>query len=269
MKNLILILCLMPSLTLASICLEQHNDEGEVSWLHCPNETTTLLEGSRNERELLWQVPKGRVPRNGWPVVVLSQGSWFPIEFSRPRNLPLGGFYEAKLIQKLLDSGYAVFAPRATIDLAWITNLPHGDYKKTEDYAVLSELIRILKSNELAKINQRRIYATGISSGGYNTSRLAITFPDVFRAIAIQSGSYASCIGPICKVPDSFEANHPPTLFVHGKRDIAVPLYTAKRYYDRLKDSGIKTLMFVDPKMGHGWSKHSPLVITNWFNLFF
>ncbi|MFX3675433.1 MAG: prolyl oligopeptidase family serine peptidase [bacterium] len=270
MKKLIALFALLPMISFASICVEQTSDAGDVTWLHCPNKTTVLLEGDRAEREMLWQVPEGRTPKKGWPAVILSQGSWFPIQFSRPSNIPLGGFYEAKLIQKLLDNGYAVFAPRAPIDVAWMTNLPHGgDYTKTDDYAVLSELIRLLQKDKLAKINSDRIYATGISSGGYNTSRLAITFPGVFKAIAIQSGSYASCIGPVCKVPDTLESNHPPTLFVHGKRDFVVPLSTARKYHEKLQDLGVKSLLVIDPTLGHGWSRLSPLAITRWFDLFY
>jgi pimeloyl-ACP methyl ester carboxylesterase len=249
----------------ASICVEQTNDEGEVSWLHCPRNERTLFAGTIYTRDVLWQLPTGTPPRQGWPVVLLSQGSWFPIEFSRPRELPFGGFNEVRLIQNLLDNGFAVIAPRATLQIGWITNIPHRDYVRTADYKVLSEVLRLIRAGGFGKLNAAKMYATGISSGGYNTSRVAITFPRTFRAIAIQSGSYATCLGPLCRMPKSLPQDHPPTLMLHGERDLTVPLVTAKKFLTLLEREGIPNELITDPKAGHAWIDAAPSAVVNWF----
>lgn len=249
----------------ASICNEQLGTDGSVLWIHCPRKAVTVYSGTPFQREILWQVPEGKAPRNGWPVVLLSQGSWFPIEFSRPRNLPFGGFNEVRVIRELLDNGYAVVAPRALIDVAWITNLPHPSYKLTSDYAVLSKTIEMISSGNFGPLDSKKIFATGISSGGYNTSRLAITFPGVFRAIVIQSASYASCLGIACVIPAKFSSDHPPTRFLHGALDVAVPVVTAKAFHERLRDNRIETDILIDPKTGHGWLESAPENVLQWF----
>lgn len=265
MKIIFFAVALFSSSLFASICVEQLDTSGDARWLHCPRKEMVLFPGTVNKREVLWQTPAGKAPSRGWPAVLLSQGSWFPIEFSRPSHLPFGAFNEVLLIKELLDQGFAVIAPRATLEIGWITNMPHRDYEKTADYKVLREVLRLMKKGDFGPLDSSRFYATGISSGGYNTSRLVLTFPGVFQAVAIQSGSYANCLGPLCKMPDSLPGDHPPTLLLHGKKDIAVPLKTARNFHELLKNEGIETEMVVDPSAGHAWINAAPKVITDWF----
>ncbi len=256
---------LLPLVTEASICNEQYGTDGTVIWIHCPRKAVTIFPGTRYQREILWQLPAGKAPKDGWPVVLLSQGSWFPIEFSRPRNLPFGGFNEVRVIRELLDNGYAVVAPRATLNVGWITNMPHPNYKFTSDYSVLAKTIEMIFSGKFGPLDMQKIFATGISSGGYNTSRLAITFPGIFRALVIQSASYANCLGPVCMMPKKVSSDHPPTRFLHGALDVAVPVATARAFYETLRENRIETDIVVDPKTGHGWLDSSPELVLGWF----
>jgi dienelactone hydrolase len=256
---------LVPLISEASICNEQLGTDGSVLWIHCPRKAVTIFSGTRFQREILWQLPAGKAPKDGWPVVLLSQGSWFPIEFSRPKNLPFGGFNEVRVIRELLDNGYAVVAPRATLNVGWITNLPHPSYQLTSDYGVLKRTIEMISSGNFGPLDDKKIFATGISSGGYNTSRLAITFPGVFRALVIQSASYATCLGPLCVMPSYVPSHHPPTRFLHGAMDVAVPVQTARAFHETLRDNRIETDIIVDPLMGHGWLESSPELVLEWF----
>lgn len=265
MKTFLLLLILSTSFSWASNCIEQRNEREELSWIHCPKKEVTLFPATLDQREILWSLPKGRAPRGGWPVVILSQGSWFPVEFSRPSGLPLGGFNEVRLIQALLDQGFAVIAPRATMHVGWVTNIPHGDYKKRADYKVIAEVLERIKTGFWGPLNPTALFATGISSGGYHTSRLALSFPGRWKAIAIQSASYARCLGPLCQMPRSVPRSHPPTLFLHGARDLTVPLYTAQQFHALLKVHGIPTEMVINPDMGHGWIEEAPEAIVGWF----
>lgn len=261
-------LLIIPMLGHAGRCREFRNASGTLTRISCVARSTELSSGRFTTRQVLWQLPTGTAPADGWPAVVLSQGSWFPVEFTRVAHLPMGGFNEVRLIQTLLDNGYAVIAPRATLRVGWTTNLPLPDYAQTSDYEMFTNLLARIRQGGFGRIDVNRLYATGVSSGGYNTSRLALTFPGVFRAIAIESASYATCLGPICRIPDSLPQQHPPTLLLHGARDLIVPISTAKSFYALLKREGIETEFVVDDDFGHGWLDQAPEKILDWFERF-
>jgi len=108
------------------------------------------------------------------------------------------------------------------------------------------------------------MYATGISSGGYMTSRMAVSYPGRFLALAIESASYATCAGPVCVVPD-LPPGHPPTLFLHGALDPIVPIQTMYLYDDKLVQEGVQTQVVVDPTGTHQWIPAAPDAVLGWF----
>ena len=195
------------------------------------------------------------------------QGSFFPVEFSRSEYEPFGGYYEVKVIEKLLNNGYAVIAPDAGIDLFWETNLP-VIYELTADYLYLNNLFDAIENGAFGNLNPNKKFATGISSGGYNTSRMAVTWPGEFRALAVQSGSYATCSGPVCFVPNNLPANHPPTYFLHGWVDLVVPWWSMDLYYEELIDSGIPAGRTTNWLASHEWIPEAPSKILSWFNAY-
>lgn len=96
------------------------------------------------------------------------------------------------------------------------------------------------------------------------TSRMAVSYPGKFRALAVAAGSYATCGGPLCVVPE-LDVGHPPTLFLLGGQDPAVPQSTVTVYHDALLAAGIATRLVVDPQVGHAWIPASPDEIDVWF----
>lgn len=240
-------------------------------------------ESKRLTRSVLYELPIGKAPKGGWPVVLLYQGSLFgqPLtNFHYNSLMPFGGFYEGKLIQKLLDNGYAVIYPSAInvipstnspLTLFWATNVPPFSlsdtaYKASSDFYYITSILDGIKKGSFGPLNPDKKYATGISSGGYNTSRMAISYPGEFKALAIQSGSYATCSGPLCLVPSSLPKNHPPTYLLNGLIDPIVPQFTSHLYYDRLLEQGIPTERYIEPTGTHEWFKSSPERILKWFN---
>lgn len=230
--------------------------------------SSTLIEALPGTfRNVKYQVPEGTPPAGGWPVVVVYQGSFFPVEFTRTEGTPFGGYYELQVIERMLNNGFAVIAPDAAADLFWETNLPGFSiaYELSGDYRYLTNLFAAIRKGTFGPINPNKKFATGVSSGGYNTSRMAVSFPGEFKALAIQSGSYATCGGPLCIVP-TLPANHPPTYFLHGWLDIVVPWWTMDLYYEKLRSQGIPTGLYTDYFAGHGWFSASPDKIYAWFN---
>jgi predicted esterase len=97
------------------------------------------------------------------------------------------------------------------------------------------------------------------------TSRMAVSYAGTFRALAIASASYATCLGAACVVPTELPADHPPTLFMHGDLDTIVPIATMRPYHDRLAAQGIETALDESPTAGHQWLDDAPEQTTAWF----
>lgn len=255
----------------ASPCTERQPSLLIPGKISCSSQTTWVDSGALSTRKVIYQVPAGTPPAGGWPVVYFYQGSFFALDsFVYYSNEWAGKLYnEGKTIKTLLEHGYAVIAPSAPADLFWQTNIPGLSgalYETSTDFTFISNLLTGVREGRFGPLNSHRQYATGISSGGYNTSRMAVSFPGQFKALAIHSGSYASCSGPLCVVPDTLPADHPPTTFLHGFVDTVVPWWSMDMYYDRLLQQGIETTRYTEPLGNHEWFAASPGIILAWFN---
>ncbi|MCJ8169353.1 extracellular medium-chain-length polyhydroxyalkanoate depolymerase [Atopomonas sediminilitoris] len=263
-------LSLFSSLSVAqSPCSERSKTLLLPAKVSCSYQSRWIDSGVVGQRKVIYQVPSGTPPAAGWPAVLIYQGSFFPLNnFTYYSNMPFGGYYQGKLIQALLEGGYAVIAPSAPADLFWQTNIPGlaQAYELSTDFDFLNNVLAAMHGGAFGPLNRQRQYATGISSGGYNTSRMAVSFAGEFRALAVQSGSYATCSGPLCLVPDNLPSDHPPTLFVHGFIDAVVPWWSMDLYYDRLLYQGIATARHTELSGGHEWFARSPATIKAWFD---
>lgn len=235
--------------------------------VYCEHRVTSFKASPTEVRDVYWQTPATPAPAEGYPVVLIYQGSLFAPSLTWAElapSVPFGGFYQGVLQASLLDHGFTVIAPTAAGGLAWQTNAG-APYETTTDHVFIGALIDAIEKGEFGPADPTHFYATGISSGGYMTSRMAVSYPGVFRALAIESGSYATCLGPLCNVPATLPADHPATLFLHGAADATVPLATAQPYYDKLSAQGVDTEIVVDQTAGHQWLSVAPERVTDWF----
>lgn len=69
-------------------------------------------------------------------------------------------------------------------------------------------------------IDQRRIYATGFSNGGFMTQMLACEASDLFAAFAPVGSALFPSQSDVC---EQQEAEQSPMLFIHGTEDISIP----------------------------------------------
>jgi poly(3-hydroxyoctanoate) depolymerase len=241
--------------------------------------TTGDIACTRNDttiggRAVSWQTPLGMPPAAGWPIVFVFQGSFFgpSVMWSAKKNDLLGilgSYTQTLLLKRLLDGGYVVVTPAADINAtAWDTNLvPWRDlWPPAPDNNFLVTLFAAVDGGGFGAIDPDRWYATGVSSGGYMTSRMAVSYPGRFRALAVAAGSYATCGGVLCAVPAVLPADHPPTLFVHGGADPIVPIFTMYAYRDALAALGHTTSTVVDPTFMHGWIPATPDAVGAWFD---
>ena len=101
---------------------------------------------------------------------------------------------------------------------------------------------------EKHRVDENRIYLTGLSMGGYGTWRLATKYPNYFAAIA-----------PICGGGDPREAwklRHTPVWCFHGALDGVVPLSSSENMVNALKPYNPNVKFTVYPDVYHdSWIK--------------
>jgi len=218
-------------------------------------------------REVVWQVPLGTPPPNGWPAVVLLQASLYPpsATWSGDAGGAFGILNYLLLEAMLLDNGFSVIEP--TSDNSgnfWDTNFPN--YDTSGDATFMPIFLAAIQAGTFGPVDLTKLYASGMSSGGFMTSRMAVSYPGWFVALAVQSGGYASCPGGVACTPTlPLPANHPPTLFLHGALDVAVPVSDSESYYQALVAQGTETEILVDAQIIHEVLKIAPQAVTCWF----
>jgi dipeptidyl aminopeptidase/acylaminoacyl peptidase len=239
--------------------------------LSCQKNTSTYLVAGE-PRAVYWQTPTGTAPKGGWPTAILLQGtaqnpadSWSSV----PSD-PYGDYNETRLIQSLLDNGYAVLTPAAHGSGAtfWDTNNPiwENNWNGSPDDQFMKLLFGRIDAGAFGPLAGAHLFVAGFSSGGYMTSRMTIAYPSRVVAIAIESASYATCLGSDCSVPATLPSTHAQTLFLHGTNDNIVPIQTMYAYNSALQSSGITTRVVVDSTAGHQWLNVAPSEVLSWFN---
>jgi poly(3-hydroxyoctanoate) depolymerase len=227
----------------------------------CPHWEATLWTGATGlvPRDVHYMTPIGTPPPGGWPAVIVWSPSIWSAEvmWYGTTAYPAGAYYDTMQVKALLDAGYAVLAPESHLEgfTFWDTNnvlTPIWDIAPDKFFTdtILSELGR---------------GRFGMSSGGYMASRMAVSYPGVFEAIAVQSASYMTCAGLLCSVPSNLSSTHAPTLFLHGTWDAIVPISTMYQYRDRLRAKGVETRTVTKSFAGHEFLPQSPTEIVNWF----
>jgi dienelactone hydrolase len=251
----------------ASLCLVMDD------LVSCPYHTSSLETGSTGiiTRDVHWMLPYGNPPPDGWPVVLMFQGSAFNPEhnWKGTKSDLYGAYYQVLVLKNLLDAGYAVLTPEAHLggETFWDTNVPlyADNWEAAPDHDFMLAIFDAIDAGTFGRIDSGRMYATGLSSGGYMTSRMAVSYPGRFKSLAIMAGSYATCAGLLCTVPDTLPADHPPTLFLHGRNDLAVPVSTMEPYEEKLRNMGMATRKVINDTCGHEWIPESPDEVRDWF----
>jgi predicted peptidase len=177
----------------------------------------------------LTYLPKDYKQKTSWPLVLFLHGAGErgdDLDLVKTHGLP-------KLIAEGKDFPFIVVSPQCPSDQSWET---------FELTALLDEIV------EKYKVDQDRIYVTGLSMGGFGTWALAARTPDRFAAIL-----------PICGggllVPAKRIAHIPAWVF-HGAKDPVVPLAWAQKIVDDLKKNGSNVLFTVYPEAGHdSWTE--------------
>ncbi len=237
------------------------------SRLDCAYESFNVATGL-GPRRIHVATPSAPPPPGGYPVVLFFQGSFFPGEgtFTGVEGGPFGQFHLVDTARNLLEAGFVVAAPDALAGgtTFWQTNIaPFALFwEGSADDLLMQDIFSDLETNRYAPTDASKLFAMGISSGGFMTSRMAVSYPGRFTALAIHSGSYATC-GAVCFVPDMPQV-HPPTLFMHVEDDRVVHPPRMRLYRDALDAAGFETQTEVVAG-GHAWLEPSATDIPAFF----
>lgn len=138
-----------------------------------------------------------------------------------------------KLVEKGKEFPFIIVSPQC----------PERQWWKVAELEALLEWV--LSRN---RVDEDRIYLTGLSMGGFGTWEWAIESPHRFAAVA-----------PICGGGDPAEVHvikHLPVWAFHGAKDPLVPLEESEEMVDALKACGGNVKFTVYPEAGHdSWSK--------------
>jgi len=109
------------------------------------------------------------------------------------------------------------------------------------------------------RIDEDRIYLTGLSMGGFGTWSLAVAFPNRFAAIA-----------PVCGGGNPWEARriaHLPVWVFHGAKDRLVPIAKSEEMVAALEKAGANVSFTVYPEAGHdAWTEtYENPALYEWF----
>lgn len=235
-----------------------------------PTMTCTSHTAQIGGRVVTYEVPLGTPPAAGWPSVVYYQGSFIPGSraFTAATTDIFGQYELTSTVAALLDRGYAVIAPNAQNNGSsfWQTNVPPyaTNWAGCDDDLFIRQLIVATTDGTFGPLDATRRYAMGISSGGFMTSRMAVSYAGTFRALAIASGSYATCSNS-CSVP-ALPTEHPPTVFLHGDADSTVPVSSMTPYRDQLVVDGHVVETVIHAGAGHEWLPEGKTAIPEWFD---
>jgi dienelactone hydrolase len=241
----------------------------------CTHETHVLPTGAGlPDRDVHFQIPLGEAPAAGFPVALVFQGATLSAERAWSGDAAdltdtFGMIHQARLVARLLDAGYAVITPEAAGDGStfYDTNIPPYAtmWETAPDHQLMLGIFAGIEAGDFGPLDASALFAVGFSSGGYMTSRMAVSYPGRFRALAINSGSYATCAGAACIVPSTLPADHPPTLFLHGELDAVVPIATMLPYESALRGEGVITRIVRDSTAAHQWLEAAPDEVVAWF----
>ncbi|MBM4090130.1 MAG: phospholipase [Planctomycetes bacterium] len=194
------------------------------------NQRPCVLERSIEVRiKYLLYLPKDYDQKESWPLILFLHGAG-----ERGDNLNLVKKHgPPKLIAAGQDFPFIIASPQCPKDRRW------------EPFELAALVDEVVAKN---KVDEDRIYVTGLSMGGFGTWSLAAYQPRRFAALV-----------PICGGGDPIMARlfRPiPAWVFHGAKDTVVPIERSERMVEAMNKSGGTVKFTVYPDAGHdSWTE--------------
>ena len=187
---------------------------------------------NKTQINYLLYLPSGyeKTNKEGFPLILFLHGggeSGNNIELVKKNGIP-------NLIEAGEDIPFIVLSPQN----------PH-EKKLWDDFALKALLDKIIKKYN---VDEKRIYLTGLSRGGYGAWRMAVQYPEVFAAVA-----------PVCgatPVPYAGWISDIPFWVFHGAKDTVIPISESENMVIALKSLGASVIFTIYPDAGHdSWTE--------------
>ena len=240
MKNILIAVFSFLLIGVYSGCSSSSELTGDVSGKQLVGKFDKDITISVNYKYLIY-FPKDYSNTNKkWPLILFLHGSGergTDIKIVKRNGPP-------KLVSEGKDFPFIIVSPQCPDKIYW-------------DNKILISLLNdiIAKYN----VDEKRIYLTGLSSGGIGTWALAIEYPDKFAAIAPISASGE---------PDDVCAlKNVPVWVFHGEKDDVIPIKEDSDMVNALKECGGDVKFTIYPNEGHGvWTKaYADPELYDWF----
>lgn len=183
-----------------------------------------------------------------WPLILFLHGAG-----ERGTNVSrVAAHGPPKIVKNKPDWPFIVVSPQCPSRETWSNDML---------LALLDEVI-----GKLA-VDEKRIYLTGLSMGGYGTWSLGLANPDRFAAIAPICGGGDS-LAVLLSDPRKVQAlKKLPVWAFHGAKDETVKLVESERMVDALKKLGNDAKLTVYPGAGHdSWTEtYGNQELYDWF----
>jgi predicted peptidase len=187
--------------------------------------------------------PAAAAPAAGWPLLLFLHGAG-----ERGRDVSLIGVHGPLSLVDTIDElrSCVIVAPQCPTDAWW-----EHDALKT----ILDE------TRAAYPIDEKRIYVTGLSMGGYGTWDMLSRYPDLFAAAVPICGG--GDLTRLWEVPtQGFElgnlllAKDVPIRAFHGEVDTVVPVEESRLLVDTLQAAGSSATLTTYPGVGHNsWAQ--------------
>ncbi|MEM7182375.1 MAG: PHB depolymerase family esterase [Spirochaetota bacterium] len=182
---------------------------------------------------ILYLPPNYKKSQQKWPLLLFLHGAG-----ERGNDLSL---IKRHGPPKLIQNGnfsypFLVLAPQCPQKSWW------PKHSKT-----LAQLVRTI--SKTYSVDKRRIYASGLSMGGFGTWSLAVEYPDLFAAFA-----------PICgggEMKNACVAKNEPIWAFHGEDDPVISVKESKQMVSKIKSCGSTSIrLTLYPKTKHNsWTQ--------------
>lgn len=226
MKNIILsgLLCAVILGGCATSRHASHPSTGQHGYTFTKKVTRTVT------GQYLLYLPKGyETEKKHWPLIMFLHGAG-----ERGDTLDLVKKHgPPKIVANRDDFPFIVVSPQCPKDQWWSV-----------------EMLEVLLEDIIKKyrVDENRVYLTGLSMGGFGTWALALARPDLFAAIAPICGG--GSVHEVCRIKNV------PVWAFHGAKDMVVPVARSQELVDALQKCGSNVKLTIYPEAGHdSWTE--------------
>jgi predicted peptidase len=206
------------------------------------NQTAQKFERKLTQKvsaEYLLFLPEGydADKRKNWPLILFLHGAG-----ERGTNLSQVAVHgPPKLVKDQPNFPFIVVSPQCPAGQRW------------SDDTLLALLDKV---STKYRVDQKRVYLTGLSMGGYGTWSLGLKHPERFAALAPICGG-GERINLLLPDPRKLPAlKSLPIWAFHGAKDNVVPLDESERMVEAFKRAGGQGKLTVYPEAGHdSWTE--------------